>query len=155
MYNVMFICTGNICRSPLAHAVMEQLVKEQGLEKSVSVDSSGTDAWHSGEMTDSRMRTTAARHGVKVHHRAQRLSAADFAKFNLLLVMDSQNYRNAVSLAKTPQERDKVKMFREFDPQGTGDVPDPWYGDMTDFETVWTMVDRTCRALLDEIKTRI
>ncbi len=150
----MFICTGNICRSPLAHGVFANLVEEQALDSSIAIESSGTDAYHVSEPMDPRMRQTAVRHGLDFEHRARRLTAKDLAEYDLLLTMDRSNYRNTILLARNENERNKVKMFRDYDPVGPGDVPDPWYGDMTDFEAVWVIVQRTCVPLLKEIRRR-
>lgn len=148
----MFICTGNICRSPLAHAVFEQKVRDAGLADSIEVESSGTDAWHVGEQADPRMRSTAANHGVVLNHRARRLQPDDITNYDLLLVMDRQNHRNTMSLCRTESEKEKVRMFRDFDPEGTGDVPDPWYGGPEGFELVWDLVERTCVNLLEDVR---
>ena len=155
MLKIMFICTGNICRSPLAHTVFEHLLQERDLEKMVSVESSGTSAWHGGERADSRMRSTAARHGIEITHRSMGLRPKHLAEYDLLLVMDHQNYRNTAALARSPEERQKIRMFRDYDPEGPGDVPDPWYGDLDGFEETWDIVERTCRALLDEIQRKL
>lgn len=151
----MFICSGNICRSPLAHAVFEDMVRSRGLVDRISVESSGTGSWHVGENADPRMRKTAAGHGIRLDHPARHLRPADLESCDLLLTMDRQNFRDAQDLARNPAERDKVRMFRDFDPDGPGDVPDPYYGGPDGFETVWTIVARTCRALLDEVVRRI
>ena len=149
----MFICTGNICRSPLAHAVMEHKAGEAGLEGWMDVESSGTGPWHVGEQADSRMRRTAAEHGVRLDHRSRQLRPDDFSKYDLLLAMDRDNFRDALSLCRNEAEREKLRMFRDYDPQGTGDVPDPWYGGPDGFEEVWTIVERTCGALLNEVRS--
>ena len=147
----MFICTGNICRSPLAHAVFENIVKERGWDGQIEVDSSGTGAWHVGEQADSRMRKTARSHGVHLNHRSQQLTSDNLRDFDLLLTMDANNYRDACSLCTSDEELEKIKMFRDFDPEGKGDVPDPWYGGLDGFETVWDIVYRTSLSLLDSI----
>lgn len=154
MYRIMFICTGNICRSPLAHGVLETLVEENGLDSLVFVESSGTDAYHAGEQVDSRMRATASRHGMKLNHRSRQLTAEDLREYDLLLTMDYRNFQKTTALAKNPEELRKVRMFRDFDPDGPGDVPDPWYGDMDGFEEVWTIVERTCHSLLAELRQK-
>lgn len=155
MYRVMFICTGNICRSPLAHAVFEDIVRKNNFESSILVSSSGTDAWHVGEQADSRMMQTASQHGLEFQHYSQRLKASDITNCDLLLTMDSSNYRNTMVLARKPEERKKIQMFRDFDPQGSGDVPDPWYGNMDGFEIVWDMVERTCNKLFSELSSKL
>lgn len=155
MYRIMFICSGNICRSPLAHAVFQSMVEQNNLEDVIHVESSGTGAWHVGEQTDYRMRQTASRHGLSVKHRARQLFASDLADYDLLLVMDEHNYRDTLALAVNESEKEKVQMFRDFDASGSGSVPDPWYGTMKDFENVWGIVSRTCTSLMEEIRHRI
>ena len=154
-YKVMFICSGNICRSPLAHAVFEDMVRGEELDDTIRVESSGTGSWHVGEPADSRMRRTSADHGVTITHRARHLHRRDISDYDLLLTMDAHNYRDAHALCRSDTEREKVRMFRDFDPRGPGDVPDPWYGGMEGFETVWDIVERTCRSLLDDVRRRI
>ncbi len=147
----MFICTGNICRSPLAHAVFEHLVRKDSLEKIIDVDSSGTGAWHVGEQADSRMRRTAEGHGVNLNHRSQQFVYRNLTDFDLLLTMDGHNYRDTLALCRTDEEFEKVRMFRDYDPYGKGDVPDPWYGGLDGFEVVWNIVHRTSIALLEKV----
>jgi len=153
-FRIMFICTGNICRSPLAHAVFQRMVDETGLSDRIHVGSSGTDAYHVGEQADSRMRSTAAAHGLDFSHRAQRLKRRDIEEYDLLLTMDADNHRNTLALCRSEDEARRVRMFRDFDPEGRGDVPDPWYGGISGFELVWDMVERTCAALLEDIRRR-
>lgn len=148
----MFICTGNICRSPLAHSVFENLIENENVQELFEVESSGTTAYHVGEQADSRMRRTASDHGVQINHRSRQLYRKDLADYDLLLTMDSGNYRDTQALCRSEEERGKVKMFRDFDPEGQGDVPDPWYGGPEGFETVWTIVRRTSESLLDTIR---
>ncbi len=147
-FRIMFICTGNICRSPLAHAVLEHMVKEEGLEDKIEIESSGTGAWHVGEQPDSRMRRTAFAHGVTLNHLSRQLIRKNLMNYNLLLAMDHHNLRDTHALCRSDEEREKVKMFRDFDPEKGGDVPDPWYGGLDGFEDVWEIVSRTCASLL-------
>jgi len=148
----MFVCLGNICRSPLAHAVFEHLVKEGGLDEYFAVDSSGTGAWHVGEKSDSRMRQTAGSHGVRISHRSQQLNRGHLDEYDLLLTMDQNNYRDTLAFCRSEEERGKVRMFRDYDPEGKGDVPDPWYGGQDGFETVWTIVHRTAESLFQTLE---
>jgi protein-tyrosine phosphatase len=154
-YSIMFICSGNICRSPLAHGVFEHLVKDDRLKKYLEVESSGTGAYHVGEQADSRMRQTASSHGVRLNHRSRQLIQQDFVDYDLLLTMDSHNYRDAKDLCRSGEERSKIRMFRDYDPEGRGDVPDPWYGGLEGFEDVWTIVHRTCLSLLEKIRKEL
>lgn len=161
--DIMFVCTGNICRSPLAHRVFEKELAERGLQQAVSVESSGTGGWHVGEDADSRMRRTAARHGLTLHHPAQRLSRRDVQDTHLLFAMAESHYREIRSMLRDPADLEgRLYLFRQFDPAlGTSlpvtvdrapDVPDPYYGGPDGFEDVYTMVERTCRAIVDEMQ---
>lgn len=150
----MFVCLGNICRSPAAHAVLEDMVREEGLSERILVDSSGTGAsYHRGAPADPRMRRTASAHGVSIHHRAQVLQRRHLEESTLVLAMDRANFQDITAMCRTDEERARVRMFRDFDPEGRGDVPDPWYGGLDGFDLVWDMVTRTCRNLLNELKT--
>ncbi len=152
MYKVMFVCLGNICRSPAAHGVFEDMVQKEGLSALVHVESSGTGAYHEGEKPDARMRQTASSYGVKLTHRARMFRTSDLQEYSLILAMDNANLRHLRSMCRSAEEREKVRLFRDFDPEGPGEVPDPWYGGMDGFEKVWYMVIRTCRCLLDYVK---
>lgn len=151
----MFICSGNICRSPLAHAVFEQMIAENGMNDRIKVESSGTSAYHVGEQADSRMRRTASDHGVRLSHSSRQLMSGDLREYDMLLTMDRNNYRDTQAMCRNDEELAKVRMFRDFDNEGSGDVPDPWYGGMEGFETVWHIVRRTCALILDEVRGQI
>lgn len=147
---VLFVCLGNICRSPLAEGVFRQLCERHGAP--VEVESAGTGAYHVGEAPDRRMRQTARRHGVDIEHlRARQAVAADFDRFDLILAMDRNNLQNLKAIAPT-NARATLKLFRDFDPTpGDGDVPDPYYGSGDGFEHVYTIVERTSQALLRQL----
>lgn len=149
---VMFVCLGNICRSPLAHAVFDAKIKERGLEGRFETESSGTCSYHVGERSDGRMRKTASKRGVVIDHRARHFTASDFKEWDLILTMDSSNKRDVLSLSSSPEEAARVKMFREWDPvKGSLDVPDPYYGGAEGFEEVFDIVERTCDNLIDDL----
>jgi protein-tyrosine phosphatase len=158
----MFVCTGNICRSPLAHRVLEKILDERGLSDRVAVESSGTGAWHVGEDADSRMRATAARHGLPFHHGARHLTRREVESYDLLFAMDRGHYRHILGMADG-DVGERLYVFRQFDPELTGggdrlsvdrapDVPDPYYGGADGFEAVYAMVERTCRAIVDHLE---
>lgn len=151
MERVLFVCLGNICRSPLAEGVMRHLVRERGLDDRVEVASAGTGAWHVGEAPDPRSRAVAELNGVSLEGQAARkIRPADFRDFTRVVAMDRANLRDLKSLAP-PGARAEVRLLRDFDPEGTGDVPDPYYGGEDGFVNVYAMVERSCRRLLDEI----
>lgn len=159
---VMFVCLGNICRSPLAQAVFDQARDEAGLEGQIQTESSGITSYHAGDPSDPRMRKTAARHGVTIDHRSRPFSVNDFDAYDLIIGMDQQNYRDLQGLARNDDDRRKIHLLREWDPQAgeprealaggrAPEVPDPYYGGAEGFEKVFTLVDRTARALLQDV----
>lgn len=154
---IMFVCTGNICRSPLAEAVFEQLAEEAGLGEHFHVESSGTTAYHVGQAADERMRSVAASHGVRIHNRSKQLTARDLAEYDLILAMDRSNLREIRYIAESEGVLDKVKLFRSFDPKGgpEAEVPDPYYGGRSGFERVYEMVDRTSHRLLKLLRDKL
>ena len=151
---IMFVCQGNVCRSPLAQALFEHMVEQRELQKRYGADSTGVSSYHVGEDADRRMRETAARRGVSVRHRARAITRRDLSDFDLVLAMDRDNFSILQRMAQDDEQRAKIRMFREFDPQQSADleVPDPWYGGMDGFETVYQIVERTCAALLDDLE---
>ena len=148
---IMFVCLGNICRSPLAHGIFRDLVAEAGLEDRFEIASSGTGAWHIGESPDTRMRQTAHRHGVSFDDlRAQQFTADDLGHYDHIFVMDKGNLHDVLYLDREDRYGHKVRLFRELDPDpGDYQVPDPYYQGRFDY--VFTLVERTARALLDRL----
>ena len=153
---VLFVCMGNICRSPTAEAVMRRLVREAGLEDRIEVDSAGTGGWHAGDPPDERATVAASRRGVTLDGAARQVRADDFREFDLLIAMDRENLRGLLAVAPDEAAGDKVRLLREFDPASAGapdlDVPDPYYGGDRGFETVLDMVEAACRGLLEELR---
>lgn len=151
MERVLFVCLGNICRSPLAEGVMRHLVAERGMQEKIEVDSAGTGAWHVGEAPDARSIEIAARNGVSLDGQsARKVGPADFRDFTRVVAMDASNFRDLRAVAPTGALAD-LRLLRDSDPEGAGDVPDPYYGGGDGFANVYSMVERSCRALLDEI----
>ncbi len=152
---VLFVCMGNICRSPTAHGVFEQLVQSKGLSDKILTDSAGTHAYHVGESPDPRSQATAKRYGVDIsHQRAQKVKVADFDTFDYIIAMDSANYHDLKQLAPAGLEN-KVYRFMEFAPDwGINDVPDPYYGAGDGFEKVFKMVEAASDGLLAHILAR-
>jgi protein-tyrosine phosphatase len=154
---ISFVCLGNICRSPLAQGVFQDLVKREQLDDQIIVSSAGTSAWHVGDLPDQRMRQTAQSKGIQLRSRARQFQRKDFRQFDLVLAMDESNLANLEEIAPTTLPKDKLMLFRSFDPESDGnlDVPDPYYGGARGFEEVYQVVERTCPPLLDYIKANL
>lgn len=149
--NILFVCLGNICRSPLAEVAFSSLVTAEGYGDTVHVDSAGTAGYHEGEAADPRSRACARRHGLEITHRARQVREADFHRFDLMVAMDESNAHELRRRAPDAAARRRVRLLREWDPSGLGEVPDPYYGDDSDFELVFEMCRRSMPALLHEI----
>jgi protein-tyrosine phosphatase len=148
---VLFVCLGNICRSPAAEGVFRHLVAQAGLAHEIVIDSAGTGAWHTGEPADSRMQEAAARRGIRLASIARQVVASDFEDFDWILAMDGSNLQSLRRLAHASQHH-KIHKFGDFDPAAPGaDVPDPYYGDHEGFTEVLDIVTRTSRALLSHL----
>ena len=148
---VLFVCLGNICRSPLAEGVFRHLVREEGLEDRFEIDSAGTGDWHAGQGPDGRSVAVAAAHGVDLPGRARQVRQDDFDRFDLIVAMDRDNLRDLERMADDGT-RARLHLLREFDPEGGDDVPDPYYGGADGFEIVYGMVHRSCARLLEELR---
>jgi protein-tyrosine phosphatase len=163
---LLFVCLGNICRSPTAEGVMRSLVERDGLQDTVQLDSAGTGAWHVGSPPDARASETARTRGVVLEGSARQVTREDFEDFDLLLAMDSSNMRELIQRAPGEQARTKVRLLREFDAASASasasagadpgerdlDVPDPYYGEDGRFEEVFDLVHAACEGLLARIR---
>jgi protein-tyrosine phosphatase len=151
---ILFICLGNICRSPAAHGIMEGFVKRAGLSETIHIDSAGIGSWHIGKLPDSRMRAHAADRGYDLLHKARLFNPhTDFDNFDLILVMDEENYTNIIHQAHNAQERQKVRYLAEYlchHPQYRI-IPDPYYGGADHFELVLDLIEDACHGLLDTL----
>jgi protein-tyrosine phosphatase len=152
---LLFVCLGNICRSPTAEGVMRELLRREHVD-GVEVDSAGTGAWHVGEPPDARATEAADRRGIELSGTARQVTTADFDRFDLLLAMDRENLRVLRRLAPDEQARSRVRLLREFDPAAEGraelDVPDPYYGGARGFDEVLDMVQAACAGLLAQLR---
>jgi protein-tyrosine phosphatase len=155
MTKILFVCLGNICRSPTAEAVMRGLVEQRGLQGRVEVDSAGTGGWHVGESPDARAAAAARARGFTLGGRARQVSVQDFRDFDLILAMDHANERDLRGTAPDRQAAAKVRLLRDFDPSSDGsgerDVPDPYYGGADGFERVIDLVEAACAGVLDSL----
>jgi len=154
---ICFVCLGNICRSPTAEGVFRQLAAAAKVDGKLTIDSAGTGAWHVGELPDPRSREAASRRGYDLTHRARKLVASDFDKFDLILAMDRDNYEAIHRLARGRMQLPNIRMLRSFDPSAPLDaeVPDPYSGEDDGFEDVLDICERACRGLLDHVRERL
>jgi len=150
---VLFVCLGNICRSPLAEGIFAHLVRERGLADRYRIDSAGTGDWHVGQPPDRRSIAAAQKRGVPLPSIGRQVRRADFAEFDLIVAMDRNNRRDLEALAPAGQGG-KIKLMRAFEPSGDreGDVPDPYYGGPFEFDTVYEMLLRCCARMLDDLE---
>jgi low molecular weight protein-tyrosine phosphatase len=159
---ILFVCLGNICRSPTAEGVMRELVARAGLSETIELDSAGTGGWHVGSAPDERATAAAGARGIALEGSARQVSAGEFPEFDLLIAMDRSNLRELRRLAGSDEQRARVRLLREFDPAsgahspegwvgGDLDVPDPYYGSPGGFEEVLDLVQAACEGLLAQI----
>ena len=155
--SVLFVCLGNICRSPLAEGVLLHRLEAAGLSDRVSVDSAGTGAWHVGQRPDTRSIAVAAKNGIELPGTARRVRLEDFFEFHFVLAMDRSNLEDLKDLESGSESDAAIRLFLEFDPQEENDmeVPDPYYGGPDGFERVFEMVDRTCVALVEHLQEQL
>lgn len=154
-FGLLFICLGNICRSPAAQAVMQKLVDDAGLSNRFYIDSAGIGAWHVGQLPDKRMRDHARRRGCRLTHRARQIDAeSDFCRFDRIVVMDEDNYRQVAGKARSAEEKAKVVRMADYFSRHAGDrtVPDPYYGGPEDFELALDLIEDGCRGILAQCR---
>ena len=153
MVKVVFVCLGNICRSPTAEGVFRALVERAGLDGRITVDSAGTGGYHVGQPPDPRARAAARRRGIEIGRaRARQATAADFRAFDYVLAMDRDNHAHLARLCPPGEER-RLGLFLDYAPEfGRDDVPDPYYGGGGGFEEVLDLIEAASRGLLDHIR---
>jgi protein-tyrosine phosphatase len=151
MIKVLFVCLGNICRSPLAEAIFNHKIKKYGLASFFMADSCGTANYHIGDSPDHRTIKNALKNGVEIHHVGRQLQYSDLENFDLILAMDANNLSNILKLANGTSFEKKIKLMRTYD-FVVGDVPDPYYGTEQDFQQVFEILDRSVEKLIISLK---
>lgn len=154
---VLFVCLGNICRSPAAEGVMRAIVEEEGREAAWELDSAGTGNYHVGDLPDQRMRIHARRRGLELTHRCRQVRESDFDDFDLIIGMDSQNIANLRRIAPSPEAEEKILPMGDLLPRSCGYdyAPDPYYEGSEGFELVLDLLADGCRRLFDTVEGRI
>lgn len=146
---ILMVCLGNICRSPLAHGILESKLSK----KDFFVDSAGTGGWHAGELPDKRSIKTAKEKGIDItNQRARKFLKSDFSDFDYIYVMDMSNYKNVIELAPNEDAKSKVKLIlNEIFPNENVEVPDPYYGEQEGFYNVFDMLDKACELIANKL----
>lgn len=152
-YKVLFVCLGNICRSPAGEGIFRDMVIQEGLSDKITVDSAGTSGYHDGELPDPRMRQHGSRRGYKFDSLSRKFTADDFYNFDIILAMDDSNYHNIMRLAPDLDSQKKVYRMVDFSKKYVHDhVPDPYYSGADGFELVLDLLEDACAGLLEKIK---
>lgn len=150
---ILFVCMGNICRSPSAEAIMKKLLSQDGLNESVYIDSAGTIDYHAGEFPDERMSKYATNRGLRLDHIARQFNPkSDFDNFDLILTMDHGNYADIKSLDRSGKYTSKIKMVTDYCTiHNVKEVPDPYYGEKENFEQVLNILEDACNGILESL----
>lgn len=152
---LLFVCLGNICRSPAAEEIMSEIIEKNSLQELIEVDSAGTSGWHEGELPDERMRLHGEKRGYDFCSRSRKIKKEDLTAFDYILVMDENNYKTVQSLTSNDMETAKIHLMTEYSVQYRhlhDHIPDPYYGGLSGFELVLDLLEDACEGLLLTIK---
>lgn len=145
---LLFVCLGNICRSPLAEALFNKHIMELAPDSGILAESAGTSAMHVGENPDPRTIKNALKHNLEINHKGRQFTFQDFQKYDLIITMDHSNFTNVTKLAETTADLNKVVKMRVYDGEQSGkDVPDPWFGGEQGFEDVYSLLNQCTKNL--------
>lgn len=155
--NVIFVCLGNICRSPAAEGIMKKMVADEGLEDKIFIDSAGTSSWNEGKKPDERMQNHGVKRGYVFDSTARTFMSTDFDKFDYIIVMDNNNYNNVKRLAKTDEDVAKIHRMTDFSTKYSDHdhVPDPYYGGDDGFNLVMDLLEDAMEGLMKEVKSKL
>ncbi|MDL2214792.1 low molecular weight phosphotyrosine protein phosphatase [Dysgonomonas sp. OttesenSCG-928-M03] len=155
-YKVLFVCLGNICRSPAAEGIMKEIVYNKGLQNKIEIDSAGTAGYHIGELPDPRMRQHGAKRGYNFNSHSRKFSVNDFDNFDIILAMDDSNYHNIMRLTPDMDSQAKVHRMVEFSQKfGHDHIPDPYYSGADGFELVLDLLEDACDGLMVDIEKNL
>ena len=155
---VLFVCLGNICRSPTAEEVFRSKVAARGLLGEIEIDSAGTGGWHAGDPPDRRAVAEGERRGLSMSGRARQVTASDLRDFDLVVAMDEANRRDLLAMATDDEVRERIQLLRDWDPEAAGHdrgVPDPYYGGDREFAEMFDIVERACDGLIADLAERL
>ena len=155
MVQIVFVCLGNICRSPLAEGIMKKLVEERGLDSQIKVDSAGTSRYHIGEIPHQYSRKTAENNGFSLDHRGRQFKIEDFEKFDYIIAMDQDNFENMEEMTKNKDFHQKLYLMREFDDaKSCNAVEDPYGEDLDTFQECYNILEESCENFLDVLEEK-